>query len=344
MAISQETAKLKGKNWGELQMSGEGGGIPGGLTVVMPLFNKGTHVARAIESVLAQIGGFDVLVIVDDASTDDGMDRVREFSDSRIEVLHRHVPGPGGYAARNMAIRHANTEWIAFLDADDAWEPTFTLALRELISRFGGSIGCAFTSYRIVDPNGESRLQPFGEDLEGPNARVLELADFLDAWLHYRDSPIWTGAVAFRRDILLRAGLFPEGRCRRGGDKDLWLRALMLAPAAFDPRPHAVYFRDSSNMVTRTVSIDSEHCLVSTIASALPSASAEIERRLKKLSNLETYRYSLVAARSKLINYRIYRRYYNRRLSIRYYILLTLCALPKFMRPHAGKICQRLTI
>ena len=121
--------------------------IPGGVTVVMPLYNKGPHVERAIRSVLTQKAGFDTLLVVDDGSTDDGPDRVKAFTDPRVQLLRRSPPGPGGYAARNHAIRQSRTEWIAFLDADDAWKPDFTHAIASLVHEYGQHIGSAFTSF-----------------------------------------------------------------------------------------------------------------------------------------------------------------------------------------------------
>src|SRR5882724_6939837 len=91
------------------------------IAVVIPLYNKGLHIRRALDSVLAQSRRPDEIIIVDDNSSDEGPAEVAKYADPRIRLLHRTTPGPGGYAARNLAIEHAHSEWIAFLDADDAW-------------------------------------------------------------------------------------------------------------------------------------------------------------------------------------------------------------------------------
>jgi glycosyltransferase involved in cell wall biosynthesis len=323
-------------------MGGDQSSVPGGVTVVMPLYNKGPHVDRAIQSILQQTAGFDALIVVDDGSTDDGPERVAAFTDSRIQLLKRSLPGPGGYAARNYAIRQARTEWIAFLDADDAWKPDFTRVIASLIENYGDTIGCAFTSFDIHHRNGRIGQQQFGADRIADGGSLLAFESFLDAWLEYGDSPVWTGATALRRDILLRAGMFPEDRCKRGGDKDLWLRSLALSSAAFDPRPLATYFRNSTNMVTSNVKIDVPHCIVETIQDMISDQNSRVLRRLKSLNNVETFNRCLSAARSGTLNKNIYQVLYDRRRDYRYYLIVLLQLSPAWAKPILGKAMQRV--
>jgi glycosyltransferase involved in cell wall biosynthesis len=307
----------------------------------MPLHNKGQHVRRAVDSVRQQTAGFCRLIVIDDASSDGGAETVRAIGDSRIELLARSVPGPGGYAARNLGIRAATTEWIAFLDADDEWLPDFTASIGSLIEDYGDRVGCAFTSYTLRDPDGRLRQAAFTGTAEGQRRGVLDFDHYLAAWLRHGDSPIWTGACAFRRDVLLRAGLFPEGRCRRGGDKDLWLRALELAPAAFDSRPAAIYHRDSTNMVTSTVRPDAAHCIVETIGAMIPRHTGSTRRRLMKLSNMETFTYAIAAARANRLNDSVYRVFYGKVLDLSYYLIRCLQVLPGPLASTVGKALQR---
>ncbi|UXN72569.1 glycosyltransferase family 2 protein [Devosia sp. A8/3-2] len=93
------------------------------FSVVVPLYNKGPHIERALSSALGQsLVPFEIIV-VDDGSSDDGYEWVKAQSNSLIRHEQRGAPGLGGYAARNRAIEMARGEWIAFLDADDEWRP-----------------------------------------------------------------------------------------------------------------------------------------------------------------------------------------------------------------------------
>ncbi len=101
-------------------------------SVVIPLYNKASHVRRAIESVLAQSVRDFELIVVDDGSTDGGLDVVRSVEDGRIHVVQQQHSGVS--AARNRGAQEAAAEVVAFLDADDTWTPEFlktAMSLRE---------------------------------------------------------------------------------------------------------------------------------------------------------------------------------------------------------------------
>ena len=88
------------------------------VSVVIPTFNRASVISRALESVLLQTRPPDEILVVDDGSTDDTLERVRaEFPGVRlIEQENRGVS-----AARNAGIRAARGTWIALLDSDDEW-------------------------------------------------------------------------------------------------------------------------------------------------------------------------------------------------------------------------------
>ena len=249
------------------------------FSVVVPLHDKEPYVARAVESVLAQThSGFE-LIVVDDASTDRGPEIVRSFDDPRVRLLRRDVPGPGGYAARNLGIREARNEWIAFLDADDLWKPDFLAENVRLHEKFPDARAlCA----AFIDkwPNREtvnvfSRAaggEPFSRDW---TAFLETVADW--KW------PFWTGVAVFRREDLLAAGGFPEAKYGRGGDLDTWFRTMRIARTwAWTPRANAVYFRDVPGQVTRTVRQKGRPLLDTLDALVAASANPEERRVLER--------------------------------------------------------------
>jgi glycosyltransferase involved in cell wall biosynthesis len=90
------------------------------VSVILPVYNREALIARAVESVLAQTWRPLELLVVDDGSTD-GTRAVLETFGDRITVLEqRHG---GAYAARNLALRHAHGQLVAFIDSDDVWLP-----------------------------------------------------------------------------------------------------------------------------------------------------------------------------------------------------------------------------
>ncbi len=92
------------------------------FSVVVPVYNKAPHIQRSLGSVLRQTFSDYELIIINDASTDGSRDEILAFSDPRIRLFDRQVPGAGGYAARNFGIVRSRADWVAFLDADDEWD------------------------------------------------------------------------------------------------------------------------------------------------------------------------------------------------------------------------------
>lgn len=264
------------------------------FSVVMPLHNKAPHVAESIASVLNQTLGPLELIVIDDCSTDGGREIVAALDDARIRLLDRDKPGPGGYAARNLGIREAKGEWIAFLDADDLWAANHLEVLAQAIFETPNA-GAAATRFDHVF---ENRRQPqrIAHRLEQGGA--VSFRQFMEAWLEARECPLWTGAIAFRRELLIEAGLFPEGRAVRGGDKDLWLRVMRLTRLAYAPVTTAEFSRESVNKVSNATNTLSRPCIVETARAMMPQASREEQRLLRRLINQEIAHYARYSMKS----------------------------------------------
>lgn len=261
------------------------------FSVVMPLYNKAAHVEAAVESALAQTCPPHDIVVIDNGSTDGGRDRVAAIGNSRIRLLDLPTPGPGGYAGRNLGIHAAGGDWIAFLDADDLWHPDHLAVLAEAIAADPAACAAATRFDHVFGDRSQSqRIAPMLEQ-----ARSLDLAGFLDAWLAVRECPMWTGAIAIRRDTLIEAGLFPAGRAVRGGDKDLWLRVLARGRLRYDPRVTAIFHRDSDNKVSKSTTTLDLPCIVATARAMLADATESEAALLRRLVNQEIAHYARYA-------------------------------------------------
>ncbi|HAN56206.1 MAG TPA: glycosyl transferase [Betaproteobacteria bacterium] len=97
------------------------------IAIIMPCYNCAAHLATSIGSVLAQTYTDWELIVVDDGSTDTSAAQVATLDDPRIQLIRQANAGVS--AARNRALQAANSELIAFLDADDTWAPTFLEAM-----------------------------------------------------------------------------------------------------------------------------------------------------------------------------------------------------------------------
>ncbi len=233
------------------------------FSVIIPLRDKGPHIERALRSVYRQTYRDYEVVVVDDASTDDGLDVVRRIQDMNTRLVCRNRSGPGGYAARNDGIRIAINPWIAFLDADDEWLPDHLKNLVGLTTRWPDVL-CLASAYERDYGDGAPRLCSYATRFGGFHARRIGFAEYVRETARDR-CPVWTSAVAVHREAVIRAGLFPDGRCTRGGDVDTWLRIAELTDIGWSSAVGARYHRDSVNMVTRQIPPQLCHCVDETI-------------------------------------------------------------------------------
>lgn len=90
------------------------------ISVVIPSYNRGHTLERALQSVFEQTSPVDEVILVDDGSTDGSSEMVRQLF-AQVNVIAQ--PNLGVSAARNRGIAAARFEWIALLDSDDSWLP-----------------------------------------------------------------------------------------------------------------------------------------------------------------------------------------------------------------------------
>ena len=127
------------------------------VSVIIPTYNRGALVLRALRSVFAQDHAVDQVIVVDDGSTDDTIERVeRDFPNVELIVQTNH----GVSHARNRGIERARNEWLAFLDSDDEWLPgKITTQLAAIMS---DGISCVCHSDEIWIRNGR-RVNPMNK-------------------------------------------------------------------------------------------------------------------------------------------------------------------------------------
>jgi len=123
------------------------------VSVILPIYNVEQYIAEAINSVLAQTYTNFELLAIDDGSTDRSIEICQQFTDPRIKIIHQRNRGLAG--ARNTGIRHAQGEYLAFLDSDDLWLPE---KLEKHVAHLEDSptVGVSFSRSAFVDQKGKS--------------------------------------------------------------------------------------------------------------------------------------------------------------------------------------------
>ena len=208
------------------------------ISVVIPLYNKEAEVGRAVLSVVDQSLAPCEIIVVDDGSTDGSRAVVQRIIKEHPEACIRLIvqENAGVSAARNRGIREAQGDFVALLDADDAWFTGYIAEVCRLMEYYPDADAYS-TAFNIV--SGESCVAAPVPTSEG----YIDVASEALCGRY----PIIPSTATLRRSMLLEVGGFPEGM-RIGEDQWLWVRMLQRgARFCFSPMRLVRYSRTASN-------------------------------------------------------------------------------------------------
>lgn len=209
------------------------------ISIVIPLYNKGKYILRAINSILVQNINPDEIIIIDDGSTDEGPMVVQALNNPLIKFISQENQGVS--FARNRGIEIAKGKFVAFLDADDAWKPGFLEEILKLISRFPDA-GIYSTAYEVVIEDG-NLIQPDFSDILTSGEEIGLIKNYFRVALKF---PVCTSSTVVPKNVLKKIGGF--SKCEvQGEDVDLWFRISVLYKIAWSKKPLAIYFKNAVN-------------------------------------------------------------------------------------------------
>lgn len=209
------------------------------ISVVIPLYNKQDYIERAISSVLTQTHSAAQIIVVDDGSTDDGYTRVCDQFDN-VTLIHQKNAGVS--VARNRGIEAATSDYVAFLDADDYWEPEFLQCIAEMIKSFPHA-GMFCTHYRILRQNGKVHPAAIKDMPKEPGI----INDYF-ARCYNSDLPITSSSVCVNKSLLEAHGAFPVD-VAMGEDQIVWGKLSCEAPLAYYPKTCSNYDQSAEGRV-----------------------------------------------------------------------------------------------
>ncbi|HTG85486.1 MAG TPA: glycosyltransferase family A protein, partial [Pyrinomonadaceae bacterium] len=185
---------------------------PALVSVIIPAYNAAEFMGETLDSVFAQtFTDYEVIVINDGSSDTAALEQVLQRYPPNLRYIKQE--NQGAAAARNAGLRAAVGEFVAFLDGDDTWLPSFLQRQMELLNStnadlvfgdallFGDSPLDGRTFMQVDPPRGEVTA----ENLLAVRVTVL------------------TSTVLSRKAPILDVGMF-DVSLRRGQDFDLWLR------------------------------------------------------------------------------------------------------------------------
>lgn len=235
------------------------------ISIVIPLYNKGPYVARALNSVLEQTFKDFEVIVVNDGSTDDGAKIVRDFDDPRILLIQQRNHGVSG--ARNNGVEVSQAEMIAFLDADDEWMSEHLTTLLKLSEHYPEA-GAYGTACLIKIDDSSQRIASYSAIIPNEPWEGLLPSYFRAAALGF--PPITASTVAIPKKILKEVGGFSTATWF-GEDIDLWGRIALKYPIAFSWKGMGIYHTDDPNRACNRIDSIEENNFIHTAMKAIAS-------------------------------------------------------------------------
>jgi glycosyltransferase involved in cell wall biosynthesis len=208
------------------------------VSVVIPLFNKEHSIIRAIDSVLVQSFENFELIVVDDGSTDGSVDSIKHIANPRLKLVSQ--TNQGAAAARNYGVNIATADHVAFLDADDCYQPHFLQKIADLIALNANAV-LFCCRIQFIDENSQL-FRPGGvsnKDFKG------ELTNFVELFTNDR-ALIHPSAMAVNKVAFVKVGRFPQAK-HVGEDLQLILSLAIYGQVMHDNYCGATVFRNAEN-------------------------------------------------------------------------------------------------
>ena len=194
------------------------------VSCIVPVYNGECYLAETLDSIVAQTHQPVEIFVIDDGSTDRTAAVAASFG-PRVQYCWQENAGEA--AARNRGLSLAQSEFVAFLDADDLWHPE---KLDRQIAQFQGKpeIDLCFTAFQ--------------------NFWIPELAEEAQ---HYRGSPLaqpqsaWsTSTILARRSVFARFGKFvDDGSLTAGSESMIWFLHAREKGAVIEVLPEVLMYR-----------------------------------------------------------------------------------------------------
>jgi teichuronic acid biosynthesis glycosyltransferase TuaG len=188
------------------------------ISIITPAYNAAPFIGETIESVLAQTNTHWEMLVVDDGSTDNTADVVKEYANRDPRIIYIHQPNGRQGKARNNALHKAKGNYIAFLDADDLWVNDKLEQQLNFIKQSG--VDLVFSNSYFFSNTIENK------QLMEVNPGTYSGMAAIQSFLQRNKIPILT--VLASKSAILECGGFSEIRAiQNAEDYHLWLGMLL---------------------------------------------------------------------------------------------------------------------
>ncbi len=218
------------------------------FSVVIPVYNKANTIKASIDSVFAQAFNDFEIIVVDDGSTDNINDVLKEYDN--LTIIHQNNSGVS--VARNTGIENAKGDFVCFLDADDLWKDNHLSTLSMLIDKYP-DINYFVTSHLISTADGctiDSSSYLSGYDYD------FKCNDLLNLLNTTSFSVIHTNSICVRRSVFDDENIYFQPGVKIGEDTDVWYRLALKNDAVVTKELTTVYRRENSTATKLSSFVD----------------------------------------------------------------------------------------
>ena len=240
-------------------------------SIIIPAYNAIKYLPETLESVLKQsFTDFEVLII-DDGSYDNIIEWAAQIEDPRVRFISQKNQGVS--AARNLGIKNATGEYIAFLDADDLWESTKLEKQLQLFKKNPYS-GLVHTEMALIDEESKLLGREFTSNVEGNALEQL-----------LEKNTIVTSSVIVRRSCLETVGSF-DNNLTSSEDWELWVRIASVYPIALVKEPLVFYRQHPNNTTNNWQMLEQDLSSIEQIFQLVPEELSHIKKRTYAYANV----------------------------------------------------------
>ena len=184
------------------------------ISVIVPVFNKGKYVKKAIQSILNQTFTNFELIVIDDGSADNSGDVINEVIHNDKRCIYINRENRGVSFTRNEGIKLAHGEYISFLDADDEYCQDFLFEMVETLKNDGDVAFCGhyFSVGNVIK---KAKTEIVGNQFllfyllnkctPNTNSWLISRRFILEEGIFFRDNLNWGEDMIFFSEVLLKA-------------------------------------------------------------------------------------------------------------------------------------------
>lgn len=203
------------------------------VSIIIPVYNAQKYIKETIDSILSQTYENYEIILVDDCSTDNTANIIKQYSDNRI-VYHLQEKNGGAGVARNTALSIAKGQYVAFLDSDDIWESD-KLEKQMNLHKENSACWFSYTGAYVID-----------EDSKKTN-KIRKVKKSISYKKLLKNTMIITSSVLIDRN---HCGDFRMSEIRSGQDYATWLMLLHKKGVAYGVCEPLCQYRVSSNSLS----------------------------------------------------------------------------------------------